>query len=66
MLNRNGFIVPQSSIDSNLFKNSELIDAERKIYELLAKDNAEWETSEIYKAIYEKGQGETDEAGEDT
>ena len=65
VLNRNGFIVPQSSIDSNLFKNSELIDKERKIYELLAKDNAEWETPEIYKTIYQKGQGETDEAGED-
>ena len=65
VLNCNGF-VHEISFESDLFKNSDLVDEERKIYELLAKDNAEWETPEIYKAIYEKGQGETDEAGQDT
>ena len=59
VLNRNGFIVPQSAIDSNLFKNSDLIE-ERKIYEL--SDDGKWTNPEIYKAIYAQGQGETPEA----
>ena len=65
VLNCNGFIA-KTSIDSNLFKNSELIDEERKIYELLAKDDAKWETPKIYKAIYQQEQGETGEAGQET
>ena len=66
VLNRNGFIVPQSSIDSNLFKNSELIDEERKIYELLPDNDDKWTDPKSYREIYQQEQGETDEAGQDT
>ena len=62
VLNCNGFI-DKTSIDSNLFKNSDLIDEERKIYELLPDDDGKWEDPNSYQAIYEKGQGETSEAG---
>ena len=65
VLNRNGFI-DKTSIDSNLFKNSELIDEDRKIYELLAKDDAKWETPKIYQAIYQQEQGATDESEQET
>ncbi len=64
VLNCNGFIDPQPSIDSNLFKNSDLIDEERKIYEL-SDDDGKWEDPESYQAIY-KEQGETDESEQET
>ena len=64
VLNCNGFI-DKTSIDSNLFKNSELIDEERKIYELLAKDDAKWKDPKSYQAIY-KEQGATDESEQET
>jgi len=60
-LNRNGFI-DKISIDSNLFKNSDLIDEERKIYEL-SDDDGKWKDPKSYKEIYQKGQDETGEAG---
>ncbi len=63
VLNCNGFIDPQPSIDSNLFKNSELIDQERKIYELLSFNSRKWEDPKNYQAIYAQGQSETGEAG---
>ena len=63
VLNCNGFIDPKTSIDINLFKNSELIDEERKIYELLPDDDGKWDDPKSYQAIYANGQGETDEAG---
>ena len=56
VLNCNGFIDPQPSIDSNLFKNSELIDEERKIYELLPDNDGKWKDPKSYKKIYQKGQ----------
>ena len=52
-LNRNGF-VHEIPFKSDLFKNSDLIDEERKIYELLPDNDDKWKTSEIYKAIYKK------------
>ena len=57
VLNCNGFI-DKTSIDSNLFKNSELIDEERKIYEL-SDDDDKWKDPKSYQAIY-KEQGETE------
>ena len=62
VLNRNGFIDPQPpSIDSNLFKNSELIDEERKIYELLPDDDDKWKDPKSYQTIYEEtGEGDND------
>ena len=64
-LNRNGF-VHEIPFESDLFTNSDLIDEERKIYELLPDDDGKWEDPKSYQAIYEKGQGETGEAGQDT
>ncbi len=61
VLNCNGFI-DKTSIDSNLFKNSDLIDEERKIYEL-SDDEGKWKDPKSYKKIYQKGQDETGEAG---
>ena len=58
VLNCNGFI-DKTSIDSNLFKNSELIDEERKIYELLPDNHRKWQDPKSYQAIY-KEQGETE------
>ncbi len=65
VLNCNGF-VHEIPFESDLFKNSDLIDEERKIYELLPDDDGKWEDPKSYQAIYEKEQGETDEAGRDT
>ena len=62
VLNRNGF-VHEIPFESDLFKNSDLIDEERKIYELLADNDGKWEDSESYQAIYAQGQSETGEAG---
>ena len=61
VLNHNGF-VQKIPFDSNLFKNSDLIDEERKIYELLSFDREEWENPKSYQMIYDKEQSEADEA----
>ena len=51
VLNQNGFIVDKS-IDSALFKKSDLIDEQRKIYEILSEDDPKWGEPESYKNIY--------------
>lgn len=61
VLNCNGF-VHETPFESDLFKNSDLIDEERKIYEL-SDDDGKWEDPESYWAIYAQGQSETGEAG---
>ena len=67
VLNCNGFIDPQPSIDSNLFKNLDLIDEERKIYELLPDDDDKWKNPKSYQTIYrEKGEGDNDGTEQDT
>ncbi len=58
-LNRNGFVHEIPS-ESDLFKNSDLIDEERKIYELLADNDEKWKDPESYQNIYRKEQGETE------
>ena len=60
VLNRNGFI-HKTPFDNGLFKNTDLIDEQRKIYELLSYDDGKWKVPESYKAIYERGQSGTDE-----
>ena len=61
VLNRNRFIrVPPWR---DLFKESDLIDEQRKIYEL---SDDRWENPESYRAIYEREQGEPDETTQDT
>ena len=61
VLNCNGF-VHEIPFNSDLFKNSDLIDEERKIYEL-SDDDGKWEDPESYQVIYAQGQDETGEAG---
>ena len=60
VLNRNGFI-RKIPFDNGLFKNTDPIDEQRKIYELLPYGSDEWKVPESYKAIYERGQSGTDE-----
>ena len=61
VLNCNGF-VHEIPFESDLFKNSDLIDEERKNYEL-SDDDGKWEDPKSYQAIYAQGQSETGEAG---
>ena len=61
VLNGNGFI-RKIPFDNGLFKNTDLIDEQRKIYELLSYDDGKWKVPESYQAIYEIRQSETDEA----
>ena len=51
VLNRNGFI-RKIPIDPNLFKQSDLIDERKTIYELLPVDDPAWEDPERYRTIY--------------
>lgn len=51
VLNQNGFINAKD-IDSGLFKKSDLIDEQRKIYEILPENNENWKKPESYKNIY--------------
>ena len=60
VLNGNGFI-RKIPFENGLFKNTDLIDEQRKIYELLSYDDGKWKVPESYKAIYERGQSGTDE-----
>ena len=57
VLNQNGFIVDKS-IDSGLFKKSDLIDEQRKIYEILSEDDKDngkkWDDPKSYQDIYMK------------
>ena len=58
VLNRNGF-VHEIPFESDLFKNSDLIDSERKIYELSGDDK--WKDPKSYQTIYgEKGEDDND------
>ena len=58
VLNKNGFI-KSSDVDKSLFKSSDLVDAGRKIYELLPAEKNEkedkWRSPDNYKKIYETG-----------
>ncbi len=60
VLNHNGF-VHKIPFGRDLFKNSDLIDEERKIYELLPFNNKEWKDPESYRVIYKKEQSEANE-----
>ena len=64
VLNGNGFIEDKSEelrkdilekLPENKNALGDLIDEERKIYELLPFDREEWQNPESYRAIYEKG-----------
>ena len=55
VLNQNGFIRAED-IDSDLFKKSDLIDEQRKIYEILSEDDENWDKPKSYQDIYMKGE----------
>ena len=61
VLNGNGFI-SKIPFENDLFKNTDLIDEQRQIYELLPYDNGKWKAPESYQGIYERRQSGTDEA----
>ena len=52
VLNGNGFI-QKNPIKDGLFKDSDLVDREKKIYELLSVDDLAWQQPEKYQIIYD-------------
>ena len=52
VLNKNGFIL-ESLVDKSLFRSSDLVDTERKIYELLPADHPKWQAPDSYINIYQ-------------
>ncbi len=57
VLNKNGFI-REISVDKNLFQDTDIVDSERKFYELLPEDGEYWTKPEAYKQIYTEEQGQ--------
>lgn len=63
VLNGNGFI-KKVPVDSTLFKNSDLIDEQQSVYELLPADDDKWKAPESYRKIYasvERGESDNTE-----
>ena len=60
VLNENGFI--QKVPPGNWLLESDLMDRDRNVYELLLADDGKWKDPQSYRAIYEKDErGESDE-----
>lgn len=55
VLNRNGFISGKKVMEG-LFENSDEVDTERRIYEVLPAKDSRWHDPECYIAIYRKPQ----------
>ena len=51
VLNGNGF-VREIPFEDGLFKDSDLVDRERTIYELLPGNNSAWQQPEKYRTVY--------------
>lgn len=51
VLNRNGFI-DKRDVPEELLAEDQLIDVEKKVYEVLAADDDKWHEAESYQAIY--------------
>ena len=61
----NGFI-QKVSLPENALSESDLVDRDRDVYELLAGDDGKWKEPKSYRAIYESvGQDGPDNAGQD-
>ena len=60
VLNQNGFI-HKTQIESDLFKDSDLIDDQSEVYEILSFDDGKWKNPKSYIDIYENGK--QDDAG---
>ncbi|MCY4361023.1 MAG: AAA family ATPase [Gammaproteobacteria bacterium] len=52
VLNRNGFI-KRRDVDESLLRDSNLVDADRKIYELLPENDDKWKKPDSYNDIYQ-------------
>ena len=52
VLNKNGFI-QESGVNEGLFKASEFVDTEHKIYELLSANDDKWQDPDSYINIYQ-------------
>ena len=64
VLNENGFI--QEVSPGNWLLESDLMDRDRNVYELLPADDGKWKDPQSYRAIYEKdGQGASSETEQD-
>ena len=63
VLNGNGFI-SGDGVDESLLRNSDFVDTERKIYELLSPDRNEWMDADSYRKIYEDKSQSTPEEQE--
>ena len=51
----NNKFVTKEKIESELFRNTDLIEADKMIYELIEADSPEWSNPENYQAIYQSG-----------
>ena len=58
VLNRNG-IIEKCDIPDDLRGETQLIDEENKIYELLPANNPKWKLPDSYQAIYRQTKGDT-------
>lgn len=58
VLNRNGFI-EKRDIPEGLRAEDQLIDIEKKVYEVLAADDDRWHEAESYQTIYRVDKGDT-------
>ena len=58
VLNRNGFI-DKRDVPEELQAEDQLIDAEKKVYEVLHADDDKWHEAERYQAIYRVDKGDT-------
>ena len=64
VLNKNGFI--QEVSPGNWLLESDLMDRDRNVYELLLADDGKWKEPQSYRAIYKKDErGESDETEQD-
>ena len=59
-LNKNKFVTT-TKIEGNLFGDTELVDANRSIYELIEAKSLEWKNPENYKKIYATTQTQSDD-----
>ena len=53
VLNKNGFI-QKINLDYSFLQGSDLVDPERKLYELLREDDNRWQEADRYKKIYQR------------
>ena len=53
VLNKNGFI-QKFNVDYSFLQESDLVDPERKLYELLREDDNGWREPDSYKKIYQR------------